>query len=139
MFLALKEADERSSIKEISECFSISHNHLMKVVQRLSGCGYVDGQRGKGGGVRLAMPAEQINIGTVVREFETEKAAVDCETGPCRFHGHCGLEGAVALAMQAFFDCLNDYCLADVLSNKDDLAQALLPLDKSIAAKLSKR
>lgn len=125
MYLGLKDPEERCSIREISETFHISHNHLMKVVQKLSASGYVDGQRGKGGGIRLAKNPADINVGDVVREFESGKPVVDCASGPCRFEGHCKLELAVGVAMQAFFDSLTEHSLADVLINKDELVQAL--------------
>ncbi len=139
MYLGLKEPDDRCSIREISESFDISHNHLMKVVQRLSACGYVDGQRGKGGGIRLAKASAEINIGAVVSEFESGKAVVDCDTGPCRFKGHCKLERAVELAMQAFFESLADYSLADVLENRAELTQTLIPFIKDKSGRLIKR
>lgn len=125
MYLGLKEDEDRCSIREISETFHISHNHLMKVVQKLSSAGYVDGQRGKGGGIRLAKDAADINIGNVVREFESGKPVVDCASGPCRFEGLCKLELAVDVAMQAFFNSLADHTLADVVVNKSELVQTL--------------
>lgn len=125
MYLGVVEGDRRCSIREISDSFGISHNHLMKVVQKLSAAGWVDGQRGKGGGIRLAKAPAQINLGDVVRAFETGKPVVDCDTGPCRFKGHCQLEAAVDKALQAFFDSLGEYALADVLGNRAELEQAL--------------
>ncbi|MGB0867672.1 MAG: RrF2 family transcriptional regulator [Granulosicoccaceae bacterium] len=125
MYLGLKEGEGRCSIREISETFDISHNHLMKVVQKLSAASLVNGQRGKGGGIRLGKKPSDINIGKVVREFETGKPIVDCDTGPCRFKGHCKLEYAVDQAMSAFYNSLAEYTLADVLSNKSELEQTL--------------
>ena len=41
-------------IGEISERFDISRSHLMKVANQLVRDGFVEGIRGKGGGLRLA-------------------------------------------------------------------------------------
>ena len=43
------------SVDEISRAFGISRHHLVKVVQTLTELGVVEAQRGRGGGMRLAM------------------------------------------------------------------------------------
>lgn len=135
MYLGLKNIDERISIREVSDFFDISHNHLMKIVQKLSAASYIDGRRGKGGGIRLAKQPKDINVGEVFRELEPKKPVVDCGTEPCRFKGNCKLERAISRAMQAFFDTLSDYTLEDVLSDRGQLIRVLVP---SITVKMPK-
>jgi len=53
MYLAARP-DDLSSVKEISEYYKISRNHLVKIVHRLSQLGYIETSKGKGGGIRLA-------------------------------------------------------------------------------------
>lgn len=55
MYLALS-GERRATIREISEAFGISRNHLMKVAHKLAGFGYLESTRGSGGGIRLASP-----------------------------------------------------------------------------------
>src|SRR5690625_6756006 len=63
---------ERSTIREISEAYGVSRNHLMKVVQQLAAEGWVDSVRGVGGGLMLADDALDVSIGTIVRAVEAD-------------------------------------------------------------------
>lgn len=78
IFLASRHSDELSNIKEIADTYSISKNHLMKVIYRLGQLGYVETIRGRGGGIRLGMTPEDINIGEVVRNTEDDFNIVEC-------------------------------------------------------------
>lgn len=64
--------DEPSTTARIAEEFHIPYNHLTKVVQDLARYGFVTTQRGAGGGIRLARPAETITLG---RSFAAWKNA----------------------------------------------------------------
>ena len=55
--------ERRVTIKEVAERFDISRSHLMKIVTELVAKGFVDGARGKGGGLRLARAASEIGHG----------------------------------------------------------------------------
>ena len=128
VYLGLK-TDELVTISEIAENYGISRNHLVKVVHNLSQTGFVDAIRGKGGGLRLARPAEQINIGDVVRHTEPNFNLVECfentDSGGCPIDAMCKLKGGLRKAHQAFMTVLDDISLADVLSNSDELAPPL--------------
>src|SRR6185312_2911579 len=77
MLLAL-EPDGLHTIEEAARRYSISRNHLMKVAQTLTRAGFVESLRGRGGGLKLARPAETINLGAVVRATEDGFALVEC-------------------------------------------------------------
>ena len=77
IYLGLKD-DGRVTIREISEAYGISRNHLMKVVSLLTRMGYLDARRGPGGGIALARPAEEINVANVVRDMEDDLNLVEC-------------------------------------------------------------
>ncbi|HEY4720568.1 MAG TPA: Rrf2 family transcriptional regulator, partial [Anaerolineae bacterium] len=64
MFLALR-GNELTTIAEIARAYGISKNHLMKVVYQLGLAGYVETVRGKGGGLRLARPPQEVVLGEV--------------------------------------------------------------------------
>src|SRR5690625_1156721 len=69
---------QRSTIREISEAYDVSRNHLMKVVQQLAAEGWVDSVRGVGGGLMLADHALDVSIGTIVRAVEVDFDLVEC-------------------------------------------------------------
>lgn len=49
------EAGATVTIRDVAERYGISRNHLMKVANELTRLGVVEGLRGRGGGVRLAV------------------------------------------------------------------------------------
>jgi len=112
LYLAAHD-DRLCSIAEVAQAYEISQNHLMKVVSDLAGAGYIHSQRGRSGGIRLARPAAQINIGAMIRHTEGEVDLVGCKE--CRLAGACRLPGPLDEALAAFFAVLDKYTLADVL------------------------
>lgn len=111
--------DKLCSISEISRAYGVSQNHLMKVVNHLVRVGYVASVRGRFGGVRLARPATEINVGAVIRQIEEGFDLVDC--GNCIIAPACGLTVALREALKAFMDVLESYSLADLLEKRADL------------------
>ena len=62
IYLAVRE-DKLATISDISEQYQISKNHMMKVAQELVHQGFVVSERGRHGGLRLARPPSEINLG----------------------------------------------------------------------------
>jgi Rrf2 family nitric oxide-sensitive transcriptional repressor len=112
LFLAA-QPDRLCSIAEIAKAYDISQNHLMKVVSDLAGNGYIQSLRGRSGGIRLARPAGEINIGKLIRHTEGQIDLVGC--AECKLAGACHLPGPLDLALEAFFTVLERYSLADAL------------------------
>jgi len=137
LYLKLRP-DERSTIQEISEAYGISRNHLMKVVQRLAQLGYVEANRGRGGGLRLAVEPQEINIGRVVEQTEPHLDLVECfdmETNTCPIVPACELKSALGKAQQAFLETLRGYTLADLGSSRKHLLRLLTPERVAAATK----
>ena len=115
------------SIAEIADAYGISKNHLMKVVNDLVGAGFLESVRGRNGGVRLALPAAQINIGRVVRHTEEGFNLADC--AHCRIAPACGLTGVLAEALAAFLQVLDRYSLQDLVADRQGLMKLLAPVE----------
>ena len=127
IYLGLPD-NARATIGDIATAYGISKNHLMKVAQFLGQQGYIETLRGKHGGLRLARAPEHINLGALVRATEAHTALVECfepQTSACRIEPVCALRGMLTRALQAFYAVLDEYTLADVLHNRDRLAQIL--------------
>lgn len=119
-----------STAQVIAERFRISRNHLVKVLQRLRSLGYLETTRGRGGGVRLAMPAQDINIGAVVRQTEEDLVLVECfdpASNTCPLIGACGLESKLGEAFNAFMAVLDRCTVADLALNQRSWARLFPP------------
>ncbi|MCS4534159.1 Rrf2 family transcriptional regulator [Neisseria montereyensis] len=109
--------DALVNIGTIADTYAISKSHLMKVVTALVKGGFLDSIRGKGGGLKLACPAEEINIGAVVRHLEPMQL-VEC-MGPnneCLITPNCRLAGILGGGIKAFLNYLDGFTLADLLN-----------------------
>lgn len=113
--------DRLCSIAEIARGYGISQNHLMKVVNDLSRAGFVESVRGRFGGIRLARPAEALNVGEVIRHTEEGFDLVDCPN--CVIAPACGLTRVLCEAVRAFLKVLDGYTVADLIGQRDALAQ----------------
>jgi Rrf2 family nitric oxide-sensitive transcriptional repressor len=116
------------SVDEISRAFGISRHHLVKVVQTVTELGVVEAQRGRGGGMRLAMDPSAINIGWLIRRTEPHFHIVECfdpETNTCPIAPSCGLKGALHRAQQAFLAVLDEYTLDQFMERRADLVVLL--------------
>ena len=126
IYLGLKD-DGRVTIREISEAYGISRNHLMKVVSLLTRMGYLDARRGPGGGIALARPAEENNVANVVRDMEDDLNLVECfcKGGTCIIKPVCELKSILSQALNAYLETLEDYPLSDLLQPKAELSRVL--------------
>ena len=116
------------SVDEVSRAFRISHHHLVRVVQTLTDLGVVEGQRGRGGGMRLAMHPSEINVGWLVRHTEPHFDLVECfdlAINTCPIAPACGLKGILQRAQQAFLGVLDQYNLDQLLTRRADLITLL--------------
>ena len=112
-----QQPDRLCTIAEIAKVHAISEAHLMKVTHQLGLQGWITTVRGKGGGMRLAHPPSDINLGAVVRSVEPDFALVECfATGnQCTLSGDCRLTGVLDGALLAFMAHLDGFTLADLL------------------------
>lgn len=111
------ERERLVTIGEIAQAHGISENHLMKVAHHLSRSGFIDTQRGKGGGMRLARDPGKIVLGDVIRQTETDFALVECmgDASSCRLGGDCELQGILQEALTALLKVMDGYTLADLI------------------------
>lgn len=120
VLMALAADDRQLSVEEIARRYGISRNHLAKVARGLQVEGLIETFRGRGGGMRLARPADEIVVGDVVRRFENLDSFVSCFPGGngCAVSGLCSLKPALGGALEAFLGHLDGYRLSDLVPDR---------------------
>jgi len=121
-------SERLATITEIAQSYGISRNHLVKVVHNLATIGLIETVRGKGGGMRLGQPPEEINIGEVVKKVEGSFELVECfsqSQNHCPITPVCSLKGVLDKARRSFIEVLCQYQLADLLHKKERLVSLL--------------
>jgi Rrf2 family transcriptional regulator, nitric oxide-sensitive transcriptional repressor len=125
MFAALR-TDVLSQVDEVAQAHGIARTHIVKCVHQLGRWGYLENVRGRGGGFRLARPAEAITVGEVVRLTEDGLCLVECfdpATSRCPLCGVCDLSRGMQRALAAFIGVLDAMTIADIARDR----AALLP------------
>ena len=124
LMFAAARTDQWVTTKEIGSAYNISYHHLVKVVHKLSLCGFIKIRKGKGGGLQLAKPANEISLGSVVRAMEPDFHLVACfgrQSFACTIESTCGLKSELHKALQAFLSSLDQKTLADTVPRRSPL------------------
>lgn len=120
MYLSAQPTPQRVSIDDVCRVFGLSRNHVSKIVHQLGKEGWITTTRGHGGGFQLAMPAESMSLGRIVRSLESSLMLVDCESpSPCALLAGCRLRSILDDAMAAFLQVLDGYVLQDLVDGKE--------------------
>ncbi len=117
----------RATIGEIATSFGISEHHLTKVVHSLGKSGFLVNVRGRGGGLTLARPPREINVGAVVRATEGAAQPAECfaPDSQCTIASVCKLRGVLNEAVDAFYGILDRYTLDDLVRNRAPLSRVM--------------
>lgn len=113
---------------EIAEACNASENHLAQVVNTLAQLGFIDTQRGRSGGMRLARAMDKISVGQVCRAFETGAPFTECfdpDVNTCPLSGCCRLRKALVQALEAFYSSLDRVSLAELVQDNVPLEHLL--------------
>ncbi|MHA6346147.1 RrF2 family transcriptional regulator [Roseivivax sp. CAU 1761] len=112
---------------DIAEACNASEHHLGQIVNQLAQLGYLETWRGRYGGIALGRPAEEISIGRLFRDFESDMPIAECfaaDANTCPLIGACRLRPALAQAGEAFFQVLDSLSL-DTLTDGNEALLAL--------------
>jgi Rrf2 family nitric oxide-sensitive transcriptional repressor len=111
-----RHPDRRSAVAGIAAAHELSAAHLEKVASELARLGLVVATRGRNGGLRLGRPAADIGIGSVVRALESGDVA-GCEG--CLERDRCRLPALLCEAFGVFYQTLDRYTIADLISSSE--------------------
>jgi len=116
MYMA-SNPDQLVTVAELASFYTISRNHLVKVVQGLVKHGFVSTIQGQQGGMQLAKKSDKISIGKVIRCMENHFDIVECfdpENDACILTGVCKLKNILSHATENYLKELDKVSLADV-------------------------
>lgn len=126
LHLARLTEDDLALSAEIALANAISKKFLDTILQDLRMAGLVHARKGRGGGYRLARPAERIKVGEVLRVLDGPIAPIQCASRtayqPCR---DCPDEAACAVRLtmidlrDAISDVLDTRSIADMAARAD--------------------
>ncbi|WP_196258007.1 iron-responsive transcriptional regulator RirA [Pelagibacterium limicola] len=114
-------APDLSRVSDIAKAYGISELFLFKLIKPLVENHLLETVRGRHGGIRLAKAASEITLLDVVRLTEENFALAECFEGGdtvCPLVGGCELNGALAEALEAFFNVLRSYTIADLTDKR---------------------
>jgi Rrf2 family nitric oxide-sensitive transcriptional repressor len=129
MYLAANR-DQLVTIQDIADLHDISKNHLTKVAHQLGQLGLVETVRGRNGGLKLGREPEDINLGKVVRQTETDFTMAECfdrDNKSCAYSSSCTLKGVLSSATDAYLHVLDGVTLKDLIK-KNGGRSAIKPL-----------
>lgn len=133
--LAALRSPDLVRVDDVVKVHGLARPHIVKIVHELGQAGFLETRRGRGGGFRLARPAEEIVVGNVIRLTEGPLDVVECfnpEKNTCPLIGICKLSRALREATKAFMAVLDDLTLADIASNKSELLSRITPIEEGI-------
>lgn len=108
-------------LRELVEKEKIPGKFLEQILIELRSEGFLESERGKFGGYRLARPAKEIVIGQVVRRLDGPLAPIACVSQSayckctCPDEDHCGLRMLMLDVRNAIAGILDRYTVADVV------------------------
>lgn len=126
IYIALRKGS--CTIKDVTDAYTISNNHMVKIVHNLSKLGLIKTSRGKNGGILMAAQPKTINLGQLIVQLEPHFDLVPCfnkEKANCCIAPVCKLKCILHEAKSAFMGVLQQYTLADILQNSGELSALL--------------
>jgi Rrf2 family protein len=121
LYLADQPTDKAVLIAEIAEKEGIPKKFLDMILLEMRNAGMLFSRKGKGGGYALAVPAERIIIGSVIRLLDGPLAPVPCVSktayrpcDDCHSEAQCRIRLLMARVRDAMAGILDTTTLADI-------------------------
>ncbi len=111
------EPDEFVPGRTLAEDTGVSSDYLAKLLVALRNAGLVEATRGRGGGYRLAVSADQIHLVDVVEVFEGIRSHPSCILGVhdvCSDERPCSAHASFRSIRRAYIDFLEGSSIADI-------------------------
>jgi Rrf2 family protein len=114
-FLAASDANDRTSVADISRHLAVSKEHLGKVLQRLNKLGLLRSRKGPGGGFALARRCDEVTLLEILEAIDGPLPSHGCmlTTRGCP-HTRCTFGGLLAGVSERVRTQLGETRLSDV-------------------------
>lgn len=116
MYLAVNK-EQRVTRTQIANYYSISNEHLRKIIHQLSKLGFVKSYLGRNGGIVLNKPLNEINVGEIFIQFEGLNPLISCFESGCPLRQSCNLSDLFGDAQNVFVNELKKKTMADLIDN----------------------
>lgn len=123
--LAVAPAGEYVPSRTVAQRQGIPPKFMPQIMATLAREGFVEGQRGLGGGVRLAMDPAKIQVAQVIEAMQGPLAVKRCLVAdePCARMAVCPLRHVWARAQAAMLEVLGGTTIADLAEAKRIIEQ----------------
>ena len=117
------EQGRSANTKEIAEHYDIPVELLAKILQRLAKARLITSSSGPTGGYRLARPAVEISVGTIIAVVDGPPAIAQClktESSGCDQHTKCTIRKPLARINTRILQMLHLISLAEVSTEEEE-------------------
>jgi len=117
------EQGRSANTKELAEQYDMPVELLAKILQRLSKAKLITSTAGPTGGYRLARPATEISVGTIIAVVDGTPAIAQClktENSGCDQHTKCTIRKPLARINNRILQMLHLISLAEVSTEEDE-------------------
>ncbi len=121
LHLASLPPGDSTQITEIASLWEIPENILRKIISQLAKAQLIFTQRGIGGGIRLAQPADKLTLLDVIEAVEGKIYLTKCLIGPdfCSRTSWCAVHLVWCEAQQKMKEILSSKSLAELVAIND--------------------
>ncbi|HNR33386.1 MAG TPA: Rrf2 family transcriptional regulator [Candidatus Hydrogenedentes bacterium] len=124
--LARLDEQEYAGAAKLAEKIHAPQNYLGKLLQTLAQAGLVHGQKGLGGGFRLARRPEEITLYDVVEPIDHVSRWSGClmSQGTCSEGDPCPMHREWAVVREKYFKMLHGSTIATIASRREARSRA---------------
>ncbi len=128
VYLSSHPSDEKTHISEISSKQGIPESILRKIMGNLVKLGFVYSHRGKGGGVMLARPGNEITLLDVIEGIEGKIYLNQCLIGPdlCERTPYCPMHLVWRKAQNTMLEVLKEKSIEQLASENKKMYKKYL-------------
>ena len=128
--IAVHDAVNSMSAREIAGQFDIPLELMAKVLQRLTRRGLLISQKGTRGGYHLARPAEKISVGDVIQAIDGPVTVTACspQVDTCDQYSKCNVRDPLWRVKDRIVDTLHTFTISELASDSDSDSESLTPM-----------